>query len=252
MRSIFAKHLSLFKTCFKDKWMLNWKQVINSQLKMLNFCNIFQIWVCWAGVYCDVEQLVGLKPLWKHHFHFLDANLPVCFSKGCLVNYEILKSSSMKEQGWIFVKWYLPLRISSVCAVCVSLGSCAVRAGHADRGGHRLRGVRHRSPADRSALVHLLTHRYGQGRACRALWATAQGGEGRGPPLLILGFLFSCSLSLIRSFPAAPPVSLCCVSAEWYPPFPKGRCYVLWFKHRSWKLTWDMSKTEYFWLVYYR
>lgn len=204
---------------------------------------------------CDVEQLVGLKPLWKHHFHFPDANLPVCFSKRCLANYEMLKSSSMEERGWIFVKWYLSVKVRSACVVCVSPSSCAVRAGHADSGGHRLRGVRHRSPADRSALVHLLTHRYGPESPLNH----CTGREGQGSHQgLSWAVLFSCSLFWLGSFPAAPPMSLYCVSAEWYPPFPKGRRYVLWFKiclnhfkHKSWKLTWDMSKTEYSWLVYY-
>lgn len=81
--------------------------------------------------------------------------------------------------------------------MCVSLSSCAVWAGHADRGGHRLCGVRDRSPADRSALVHLLAHRYGQapqGRACRVLWATAQGREGKGPASACPGlFIFLLS-----------------------------------------------------------
>lgn len=35
----------------------------------------------------------------------------------------------------------------------------AVRAGHSDGGGHRLRGLRDRGPVDRSPVVHLLAHR---------------------------------------------------------------------------------------------
>lgn len=130
--------------------------------------------------------------------------------------------------------------------VCVSLSSRAVRAGHTDRGGHRLRGVRDWSPADRSALVHLLAHRYGT----RSSSEPARGREGKRAPLLILAFLFSYSVFLLRSSSHEPLLHIRIT------PFPKGTCYMLRFKfclnnfkHESWKLIWDMSKTEYSWLI---
>lgn len=96
----------------------------------------------------------------------------------------------------------------------------------------------------------------GQGMQGALSHCTGQGGQGT--RLCLSWAFYFLALFLLRSFPAAPPISCYYIPAEWYPPFPKGRCYVLWykiclnnFKHRSWKLTWDMSKTEYFWLVYY-
>lgn len=83
--------------------------------------------------------------------------------------------------------------IRSACVVCVSLCSRAVRAGHADGGGHRLRGVRDRSPADGSALVHLLAHRYGR-RLSRA-GPLRGGGKGKGASSAYPGLFCFLALS---------------------------------------------------------
>lgn len=60
--------------------------IIKGQLKMLNFCNVFQIWLCiFRILLCDVEQLVETS-LWKH-FYFLDESLLIFSLKWCLINY---------------------------------------------------------------------------------------------------------------------------------------------------------------------
>lgn len=52
-----------------------------------------------------------------------------------------------------------PVDVYEPRAALLSPRRRAVRAGHADGGGDRLRRLRDRRPVDRSPVVHLLTHK---------------------------------------------------------------------------------------------